>query len=1092
MLRHFWFRKREKKALHSSRRPGRVSPTRRRLALSLRLESLEERSLLTGLTWSVGVNLPSPRSEASAVVSPIDGSLLLIGGNPAANSKSVMQLAAGDDHWTSGANLDVGRVSPAVGIDFSGGVFIVGGRSGSSLLRSGVIYDAASGVTGSLPSLQFGRQQFGGIQAGNGDLYVIGGRDSDGKVVSDVEFRSLSGGDWEDGAPKLPVAEYAMATASDGGSKLYVIGGATAEGAAGISSRLFVYDTAQESWQALAPLPTPVRDAAAIYSLLGKIYVFGGVSASGAVATVQVYDVTSNQWNADASLPSPVSGESAVLDVNNMVHIIGGRNASGISTATEYVSNDITQIDLAPLFNSTPELVGEPNVAYAYQVEASGTPAPTFSLIAAPAGMTIDEATGFLQWTSSADQLGDNDVTIRASNVAGHADQSFSIRVQWTAPTIVSVPSLITNAGQPYAYQVVATGNSSPTFAVVDGPVGLTIDSATGMVQWTPTADQLGSHSITIRATNLVGVVDQNFTVSVVDHVAPTVPANVTTTPLTTSSALLQWSPSTDNVGVAGYRVYAVRHIGYRPVRTVYALVGTTTDTSFVVGVSSATAQPRYVVRAFDAAGNNSGNSSSVAPRPLIAPYLYYWSGLQTNGALGVVANHKLSAQLAVIGSPAPTLSIDSGPTNLTVSPTGLIEWTPTAADVGTAKAVIRATNSAGTTTLGVTINVAPDLPVISYSPTWPTVVGQETTVALKDLSLTASTFAISSAPDGVTLDANNTLHFTPTPDQVGKSTIVVVATNSAGSTQSIITLDAYMSAGPTNLEASGLTGKSPKLSWIAPASAVPIAGYKIVASYGAQSGRFHRTYTTIVDSPGAGTEAILTGLKVGATYSVRVYAYDAAGHTSLYSQPISVRYAPSLPMLSYVFNPDHPGGGQTLRAIVGEPIMIKLLDANPLERTYSLFSGPAGISVDPVSGAVHWTPSDADVGAANIVLRATNEVGSSDISLSIPVYFTGKAVATISDLTHAGNGVITVAPASDNGFNLDKIIGYQVTFSCRSPGRAYYWRHLQTITVAPGAATPFIVGANALVYRVTVRAIDANGNLGEPSEAIEFRLPPT
>ena len=85
------------------------------------------------------------------------------------------------------------------------------------------------------------------------------------------------------------------------------------------------------------------------------------------------------------------------------------------------------------------------------------------------------------------------------------------------------------------------------------------------------------------------------------DTTPPSVPANLAVTGTTASSASLSWSASTDNVGVAGYRVY---RNGVQ--------VGTTAGTSFTDTGLSASTQYTYTVAAYDAAGNVSAQSSGV------------------------------------------------------------------------------------------------------------------------------------------------------------------------------------------------------------------------------------------------------------------------------------------------------------------------------------------------------------------------------------------------------------------------------------------------------------------------------------------------
>jgi chitodextrinase len=85
------------------------------------------------------------------------------------------------------------------------------------------------------------------------------------------------------------------------------------------------------------------------------------------------------------------------------------------------------------------------------------------------------------------------------------------------------------------------------------------------------------------------------------DTTPPSVPANLAVTGTTASSASLSWSPSTDNVGVAGYRVY---RNGVQ--------VGTTAGIAFTDTGLSASTRYTYTVAAYDAAGNVSARSTGV------------------------------------------------------------------------------------------------------------------------------------------------------------------------------------------------------------------------------------------------------------------------------------------------------------------------------------------------------------------------------------------------------------------------------------------------------------------------------------------------
>src|SRR5262249_2225652 len=88
------------------------------------------------------------------------------------------------------------------------------------------------------------------------------------------------------------------------------------------------------------------------------------------------------------------------------------------------------------------------------------------------------------------------------------------------------------------------------------------------------------------------------------DTTAPSVPQNVAVTAPSATGADVSWSPSSDNVGVPGYRLY--RDGAATP------LASTPTPSYNDTSVAAATAYS-YVVSAYDAAGNESARSTAAA-----------------------------------------------------------------------------------------------------------------------------------------------------------------------------------------------------------------------------------------------------------------------------------------------------------------------------------------------------------------------------------------------------------------------------------------------------------------------------------------------
>ncbi|WP_419663064.1 lipase-like protein [Desulfosarcina variabilis str. Montpellier] len=92
--------------------------------------------------------------------------------------------------------------------------------------------------------------------------------------------------------------------------------------------------------------------------------------------------------------------------------------------------------EFTPFIFTTPVETLATGVEYAYSVAALGKPAPVFSLISAPDGMTINEVSGEISWVPDSQQTGESfAVTVRASNIHGSDDQHFTISV--TEETII-------------------------------------------------------------------------------------------------------------------------------------------------------------------------------------------------------------------------------------------------------------------------------------------------------------------------------------------------------------------------------------------------------------------------------------------------------------------------------------------------------------------------------------------------------------------------------------------------------------------------------------------------------------------------------
>ncbi|MCK4874191.1 MAG: VCBS repeat-containing protein, partial [Phycisphaerales bacterium] len=103
----------------------------------------------------------------------------------------------------------------------------------------------------------------------------------------------------------------------------------------------------------------------------------------------------------------------------------------GADESARSVGTAVTIDTQDPVFSSTPtlEVPLGPEYTYDAQSDAEGLGA-LYELTVTPTGMTIDPATGVISWTPIDEQVGDNDVTILVTDLAGNqAEQVFTLTV---------------------------------------------------------------------------------------------------------------------------------------------------------------------------------------------------------------------------------------------------------------------------------------------------------------------------------------------------------------------------------------------------------------------------------------------------------------------------------------------------------------------------------------------------------------------------------------------------------------------------------------------------------------------------------------
>ncbi|WP_155978002.1 fibronectin type III domain-containing protein [Pedobacter glucosidilyticus] len=463
-------------------------------------------------------------------------------------------------------------------------------------------------------------------------------------------------------------------------------------------------------------------------------------------------------------------------------------------------------------------------------------------------------------------EVSDNQAPTVPTGLVSSNITATGFKLDWTAST--------DNIGVA-SYEVfrngVSLGTTTQTTFNVTGLLGSTTYSMTVLAK-----DEAGNASAQSTVLSVT-------TLAPPDTEAPTSPIGLAFSNVTETSAVINWSPSLDNVGVTAYEIFVNG-----------TSVGTTSITNFEVTGLTAGTTYNITVRARDAAGNNSSASPALVVATLAAPdtqapsvptglafntltntsFNITWMASTDNVGVtsyeifnnGVSAGTATSTSFSLTGLNALTaysitIKAKDATNNISAESAALVVNTLAAPDVQ-APTVPTALSFANLTFNGFTLNwtaSTDNIGVSSYE-------------IFRNGSLIGSSTTTSFVVSG--LDGSTTYSLTVLAKDVAgnssaQSTALSVTTPAAPDTQAPTV--------PTGLASSNLTFNSFTLSWTASTDNVGVTSYEIFRN-GASIG----TSTT--------TSIVLNGLTELTNYSMTVVAKDLAGNVSSQSAPLVVR----------------------------------------------------------------------------------------------------------------------------------------------------------------------------------------------------------
>ncbi|MBI4449260.1 S8 family serine peptidase [Candidatus Woesearchaeota archaeon] len=225
----------------------------------------------------------------------------------------------------------------------------------------------------------------------------------------------------------------------------------------------------------------------------------------------------------------PLFNQSGLENVT--VVVFDGRGAN----ATQFFVINVSRNNSPPSFTTTAITPATEDANYTYDVNASDLENDSISFVLTifPSGMSLNASTGLIQWVPKNSQVGQNNVTVNATDALGNSSaQVFVITVANNPPNITTIPALNATEGVNYRYDVNATdeGDGNATYTLNISPGGMIMNAASGLINWTPNTSQTGQNNVSVVFNDgNGGVVAQAFTITVLDITKPSI--NITFPP---------------------------------------------------------------------------------------------------------------------------------------------------------------------------------------------------------------------------------------------------------------------------------------------------------------------------------------------------------------------------------------------------------------------------------------------------------------------------------------------------------------------------------------------------------------------------------
>ena len=472
---------------------------------------------------------------------------------------------------------------------------------------------------------------------------------------------------------------------------------------------------------------------------------------------------------------------SSLLVLSLAIALAGCGNSVQAPAGLRYAANSASYTKGIPIAANAPSSTGGVVETYSVSPEL-------------PAGLTLDATTGVISGTPRI-VAGVASYTVTATNSGGSTSTLISIVVKDVPPSALTYslnPATYTVDSGIYPNEPTVSGGSVVLWTVApDLPRGLLLDPTTGSISGTP-LDVLADASFTVTATNSGGSTSTILSIAVND--VPPSDLNYSTRHSTyrKGTAIQVNRPTSGGGPIVSYLVSPSLPDGL----TLHATTGVLSGTPTAI-----TPRASYVVTAINSGGTATADLS-IAVNDVPPSILTYPGnpGTYTKGT-AIQASAPSSNGGAVLSySVSPSL-----PADLSLDPTtGVLSGTPRTM-AARALYTVTATNSGGTATANLSVAVN-DIPPsgLAYATRDATYTKGTAIQANAPTSSGGAVLSYSvspSLPDGLSLDSTTGV-LSGTPLVVAPvASYTVTATNSGGSTSTMLSISVASDACPDSLK---------------------------------------------------------------------------------------------------------------------------------------------------------------------------------------------------------------------------------------------------------------------------------------------------